>query len=147
MSRVVASYTKGKIKGGFTMLKKISVFLLLALCVVSVVVSFGVLEVGAEGKGITEQIKGSSGNGVDDVTNKISESGASIYDAAKEISLTGAVLSLVVAGFVFKFMGGNSTALQGAKSKIMWIFVGLFVVFGAISIIATFLQWLGWEVK
>lgn len=122
------------------MFKKLALCLLLVLCVAHV----GVIEVGAEG--LVERVQGSTGNGVDDITKKISDTGASIYDASKEIALVGAVLALVVAGFMFKFFGGNSHVLQNAKSKIMWVFVGLFVTFGAIMIVATFLRWFGWDV-
>lgn len=118
------------------MFKKVSVFLLFfSVCLVSL----GVTETSALINGVKNT--GGSG-GVDAITEKIDEAGGSIYGAAKEVAMVGSVLALVVAGFLMKFMGGNAQALAGAKSKILWIFIGLFVVFGAVMIVGTFLQWM-----
>lgn len=69
-----------------------------------------------------------------DVTETVESAGASLYKLLMVVGVIGFVVSLIFAGLSLAFTR-NSNKRGEEKSNLLWIFVGMVVVFGAMAII------------
>ena len=69
-----------------------------------------------------------------DVTDTVKSAGSSLYSLLMVVGVIGFVVSLIFAGLSLAFTR-NSNKRGEEKSNLLWIFVGMIVVFGAMAII------------
>lgn len=68
------------------------------------------------------------------VTETVESAGASLYRLLMVVGVIGFIVSLIFAGLSLAFTR-NSNKRGEEKSNLLWIFIGMIIVFGAMAII------------
>ena len=83
----------------------------------------------------TDFLKDNADGGIfSGVTETVESAGASLYKLLMVVGVIGFVVSLIFAGLSLAFTR-NSNKRGEEKSNLLWIFIGMIIVFGAMAII------------
>lgn len=121
--------------------KKIVFFLVLAMMVFPMLLTaVDTAYATGDSGSISGSIKGSTG---DDIVKKVDVSGFKAVKVMRSLAVVAAVIFVAWAGVIFWGAGGNPAKISEAKSKLIWFFVALILIFMAENIVATIADFFG----